>query len=140
MKSTIRLMVMALVFLAIETLAAKTSIIEPQLFQHKDTVYYYVDKAAKFPGGSDKLNQHIAKQLKYPESARKKKIEGRVIMQFIVERDGEITNPLVLSKQVHKSLQEEAKRIVSTFPKWNSAEHKGKPVRVYINLPITFRL
>ncbi len=108
--------------------------------QTNDTVYYYVDKRAQFPGGEDELGKFIAKNLKYPQHARKEKIEGRVIVQFIIEPDGQVSHTKVLNKGVHEDLQKEAERIVSMFPPWTPAMHNDSSVRVYVTLPITFRL
>ena len=83
--------------------------------------------------------QYLAENVKYPASARQKKITGRVIIQFVVEKDGSITEAKVM-KSVAPELDAEALRIVNSMPKWNPGIKDGKPVRVRFKLPISFKL
>lgn len=105
----------------------------------EDSVYYFADKRAEFPGGDDAMSQFIAKELNYPDRARQRSIEGRVIVRFVVDSTGKIKNPTVLTK-TDSILSEEAVRIVSNLPTWKPAEHKGVRVQMYVTVPITFRL
>ena len=91
-----------------------------------------------FPGGQKAMMQYLAENVKYPASARQKKITGRVIIQFVVEKDGSITEAKVM-KSVAPELDAEALRIVNSMPKWTPAKHKGKAVRCYFTMPVVFR-
>lgn len=92
-----------------------------------------------FPGGQEALMQFLVDNVNYPEVARKKKIEGRVVVQFIVEKDGSIGEQKVL-RSVHPVLDAEAMRVVNIMPKWVPGMIDGKPARVKYALPVTFKL
>ena len=89
------------------------------------------------PGGQKAMMQYLAENVKYPASARQKKITGRVIIQFVVEKDGSITEAKVM-KSVAPELDAEALRIVNGMPKWTPAMQDGKAVRVKFFIPIVF--
>ena len=97
------------------------------------------DKLPEFPGGLNACLKFISVNLKYPAEAARRKIYGRVVVNFVVGIDGSITNVNV-AKSVHYMLAEEAIRVVKKMPKWNPGIMNGKPVRVKFSLPITFRL
>ena len=101
-----------------------------------DDVFQVVEDMPKFPGD---LNKYLGKNVKYPEKAQKEKIQGRVTVQFIVEKDGTITNVKVL-RSVHQLLDKEAIRVVENMPKWIPGTQRGEPVRVSYTVPINFRL
>ena len=103
-----------------------------------DTLYI-VDENPTFPGGDSALMDFLRKNLKYPKKAVKKKIEGRVLISFNVEKDGSITNVKKLN-DVHPLLYKEALRIVKMMPKWTPGKHEGKVVRVRFTLPVTFKI
>ena len=94
---------------------------------------------AEFPGGQEAMHLFIRNEFKYPESARKNKIEGQVILSFIVERNGSLSNIKIL-KGVSVDINNEAKRLVAIMPPWIPATHEGSKVRSRCNLPITFNL
>ncbi len=96
-----------------------------------------VERRANFPGGEAALMKFIWKNMKYPISAARDSIEGRVTLSFNIEKDGAITDIEVVNSPDER-LSEEAVRIVKMMPKWNP-EWQGKPVRVKYVLPITFR-
>ncbi len=98
-----------------------------------------LDRKPEFPGGFDVCIKYLAVNVKYPKEAAKRKIQGRVIVDFVVNKDGSITDVNVV-KPVHYLLDEEAVRVVKTMPKWNPGILDGKPVRVKYSLPITFRI
>ena len=83
----------------------------------------------------DYLNKHII----YPDAARENNITGKVIVRFVVNEDGSITDVQV-ARGVDPSLDNEAKRVVATFPKWKPGKQNGKAVKVYFTLPIVFTL
>lgn len=93
----------------------------------------------QYPGGYEALITYLIHHVKYPPEAFKKKIEGKVIVTFVVEKDGSITNVKVKSA-VHPALDAEAVRVVKSMPKWKPGTENGKAVRVNYVLPITFKL
>jgi protein TonB len=77
--------------------------------------------------------------LKYPAQARRMRIEGKVFVEFVVDRDGSVTN-VVIVKGIGAGCDEEAQRIIAGSPPWNAGKQRGKPVRQRMVLPITFKL
>lgn len=108
-------------------------------FSTKDEPYMVVEKMPEFPGGEKALSDYLKKEIKYPQSAIKDKIQGLVIVSFIVETDGSVSSVNVL-KGVSEELDNEAVRVVKAMPKWTPGYQKGKAVRVMLNLPIRFQL
>lgn len=102
-------------------------------------IYIVIENMPMFPGGSDALLDYLSKNVRYPEECRKDSIEGRVIISFVVERDGRITDTEV-NKSVNKLFDAEALRVVRAMPKWTPGRHRGVPVRVYYRIPVNFRL
>ncbi|MDL2245397.1 M56 family metallopeptidase [Parabacteroides sp. OttesenSCG-928-J18] len=102
-------------------------------------VFRVAEKTAQFPGGERALLKYLSDNVKYPQIAKEKGIKGRVIVSFIVEKDGSVTNAEVLNG-VDPSLDKEAIRVIGTFPKWTPAENDGKPVRIRYAMPIMFNL
>lgn len=107
------------------------------VYDDKDKIHYIVDKNAQFPGGDEACHQWLAKNLKYPEEAVKNKVQGRVFVQFVVEKDGTITQAEV-KRSPNDLLSEEALRVVKLMPKWEPGKVGGKPVRSVFNLPVFF--
>ncbi|MFB0945018.1 MAG: energy transducer TonB [Spirosomataceae bacterium] len=103
------------------------------------SIYHFTDGAPKFPDGTSAMYKWIVKNLKYPEEAFNKRIQGKVYVKFVIEADGSVSKPNVL-KRVYEELYEEACRIICSFPKWQPATLSGKPVRTYFTMPITFKL
>ena len=99
-------------------------------------VYEYIENMPTFNGN---LNQWLLQNMKYPVEAMNKKEQGKVIVQFIVSENGEVSEPKII-RSVSPALDKEACRIVLAMPKWNPGKLKGKPVAVRYMLPITFRL
>jgi protein TonB len=97
------------------------------------------EKEATFPGGTHLIYRFIVENMEYPEEAEKNGEEGRVFVEFTIEKTGEITNVEVI-KGVSPSLDKEAIRIVSSFPNWEPAEKNGKAVKARGRMPISFRL
>ena len=101
-------------------------------------VFEIVEQNPMFPGGNEALMKWLSKNLKYPASAQENGIQGRVLVQFVVNKDGSIVEPKVL-RSVDPALDKEALRVVSTMPKWQPGKQRGKTVRVRFTLPVTFR-
>lgn len=104
-----------------------------------DRVYDVVEKMPSFPGGFEALMAYLEKSIIYPPEASRKKIEGRVIVQFIVSEKGKISD-IKVAKKVDPLLDQEAVRVVRKMPRWNPGTHRDKPVKARYTLPITFRL
>lgn len=107
--------------------------------QTNQKVYDEVEQMPEYPGGMPAMIEFLQTNIKYPEDAVKQKVEGRVMVQFVVESDGSISDVHV-AKQVFPSLDAEAIRVVQVMPKWVPGREKGKVVRVKYNLPIVFRM
>lgn len=104
-----------------------------------DKIYEQVEEMPSFPGGSSALASFIAANLKYPVVAQENGIQGRVIVKFVVDKDGRITD-VEITRSVDPSLDKEAMRIVKAMPKWKPGKLKGNCVRVKYTVPIVFRL
>lgn len=105
----------------------------------KDSVlpeFTYVDKLPEFPGD---VNEYIRKHMKYPEVARARKVEGRVVVRFSIDEYGNILRVQVI-KSIHPLLDSEAVRLVRSMPAWKPGILNGKPVLVSYTLPVYFRL
>ena len=98
-----------------------------------------VDQQPSFPGGTNALNTFIVSNLKYPVFAQEKGIQGRVVVKFIVEKDGSISN-VEVDRSVNPGLDNEAMRVVKAMPKWIPGQINGKAVKVKWSFPFTFRL
>jgi protein TonB len=93
----------------------------------------------EFPGGMPAMIEFLQTNLKYPKDAIKQQVGGRVMVMFVVETDGTLSNVRV-AKKVFPSLDSEAVRVVKTMPKWKPGKEKGRPVRVNFTLPVVFSL
>ena len=98
-----------------------------------------VEKQPEFPGGMKALMQYLQRSIRYPAICQQQGIQGRVIVQFVVEVDGSITDVQVL-KRINPHLDKEAVRVISNMPKWTPAMQRGENVRVRFTLPVSFRL
>lgn len=97
------------------------------------------DQMPQFPGGMSGLHKYLSENTRYPYYAYQKGIQGKVMVVFIVDKDGSVTNVQV-EKSVHKSLDKEAVRVVKKMPKWIPGEKDGQPVRVKYHMPVNFSL
>lgn len=104
-----------------------------------DEIFTTVDKSPEFPGGFEALYKYIGQTIKYPEQAQKEKIQGRIFIKFIVEKDGSVSSPQVL-KSLGYGCDEEAIRVITQMPKWQAGSQNGKTARVYFTMPIQFSL
>ena len=100
---------------------------------------YTPEKRPEFPGGTEALFKFLSSNLKYPSDAKKEDIQGRVICQFTVNKDGSITDIQVL-RSVYPSLDREAVRVISIMPRWEPGVQNGEKKRCKFKLPITFKL
>ena len=105
----------------------------------EQVIFQVVEEMPSFPGGMRECMMFLGRNIKYPVLAQEAKIEGRVIVQFVVDRDGSITDTKVL-RSVSPELDAEALRVVGLMPKWNPGKQRGKAVAVKYTMPIMFRL
>lgn len=124
-----------------EVLKAKEVIAQPE--PPKDDVetkvFDVVEQMPSFPGGSGALNAWLSKNMRYPAIAEENGIQGKVIVSFVVERNGSITDVKV-ARSADPSLDREAVRVVKDMPNWIPGKQNGSAVRVKYNVPVTFRL
>ena len=115
--------------------------VDQYLAERKDTINVYdcVEQMPSFPGGTQKLKEFIEENLRYPKELEESCVQGRVIVRFIVERNGKLSNVKVV-KSVHPVLDKEALRIVKLMPRWIPGRQNGITVRVKCYIPIIFRL
>ena len=110
-----------------------------QVEEATEEIFVVVEKQPEFPGGTTALMKFLGDNIKYPVIAQENGIQGRVITNFVVERDGSISDVQVVRGQ-DPSLDKEAIRVIKTMPKWTPGQQRGKPVRVRFTLPVVFRL
>ncbi len=115
---------------------------EPAPEEEKDDgrTYIVVERMPEFPGGTTALFAFLQQNVKYPQIAYENNIQGKVMVQFVVDKDGSITNVQVAKSGGDRSLDKEAVRVVKAMPKWRPGMQKGKPVRVQYTMPVNFRL
>lgn len=104
-----------------------------------NTIYDSVDEMASYPGGKSEMYQFMKSELQYPQEAKDKKIQGRVLVDFVINRDGSIQDVKV-KQSVDPLLDAEAIRMVKAMPKWTAAQRDGKNVRSRYSLPVLFKL
>lgn len=120
-----------------EVLKAKEVIAQEKPVEEK--VFDVVEQMPQFPGGDAALFEYLSNHIKYPTIAEENGVQGRVIVTFVVERDGSITDVKVV-KSVDPSLDREASRVVKGMPRWIPGKQNGSAVRVKYTVPVTFRL
>lgn len=112
---------------------------EPKAAPEPEKIFEAVEQQASFPGGQGALMKWLNSNLRYPELAQQNNVQGKVIVKFTVEKDGSISNPVVV-RGVDKELDKEALRVVRKMPKWSPGKNNGAAVRSYFTLPVTFKL
>ena len=100
---------------------------------------YFAQKQPEFPGGHEALQEFLKEETQYPEEAKEARAQGTVMVQFIVERDGSISDIQILMS-VFPALDQEAIRVCKAMPKWHPGETNNKKVRTYYRMPLTFSL
>ncbi len=123
----------------------------------QDEIFWVVEQMPEFPGGDEAMFKYLSDNLSYPKQAREAGIQGKVMVGFVVEADGSITEvktirffpitdskekskPVTLTMVLQKELEDEAIRVVKAMPKWTPGKQRGRNVRVAYRLPITFTL
>lgn len=125
--------IMALVCLM--TASAQKTVVS----QSNQSVYNAVDQMPEFPGGMPAMMEFLQTNIKYPKDAIKQNVGGRVMVMFVVETDGSLSNVRV-ARKVFPSLDAEAVRVVKAMPKWKPGKEKGRVVRVNFTMPIAFSI
>ena len=104
-----------------------------------DNIYEVVEENAQFPGGDDACYKWLGEHIKYPAIAQEQGIQGRVYVQFVVNKDGSIVDVEVI-RSPDASLSKEAERVVKLMPRWRPAKQGNKTVRSRFRLPVLFKL
>ena len=107
--------------------------------EEDNVVFVIVENKPEFPGGDAAMMKYLSENIKYPVIAQENGIQGRVICQFVVNKDGSIVDINVV-RSVDPSLDKEAIRVIKSMPKWKPGMQRGKAVRVKFTLPVVFRL
>lgn len=102
-------------------------------------IFQVVEKQPQFPGGMAALVEYLKKNIRYPAICKEQGLQGRVIVQFVINTDSTISDAQVI-KPVNPHFDKEALRVVNAMPKWIPGEQRGKPVRTRFTMPVTFRL
>ena len=122
-----------------ETVIDVAPVIQEEEEVDEGQVFFIVEDMPEFPGGELALRKFIANAVKYPVIAQENGIQGKVYVNFVVDKDGSITNARI-ARGVDGSLDKEALRVVNSLPKWKPGKQRGKPVRVSYTVPINFVL
>ena len=112
----------------------------PVVEEVEEEIFVVVESMPEFPGGPQEMMKFIAENIKYPVIAQENGIQGRVICQFVIEKNGSVTDIQVVRSSGDASLDKEAERVIKNMPKWKPGKQRGKPVRVKYTIPVAFRL
>ena len=108
--------------------------------EEEEVVFVVVESMPEFPGGQQALFKYLSENVKYPMIAQENGIQGRVICQFVVNKDGSIVDVEVVRSGGDPSLDKEAVRVIKSMPKWKPGKQRGKAVRVKYTVPVNFKL
>ena len=122
-----------------ETVVEEIVFDEPVEEEVAEEIFTIVEDQPNPKGGMAAFYEYVGKKLKYPAQARRMGIEGKVFVEFVVDKDGSITDVKAI-KGIGAGCDEEAIRVIQTAPKWNPGKQRGRPVKVRMILPITFKL
>ena len=123
----------------VEGLVASKQIVSPANIVDTTMVYDVVDEMPEFSGGMKDIAEFLTRVVKYPEYEEQQGVQGRVVVSFIVERDGSVSTPSVISP-VSPGLDRESVNAVLSMPKWKPGRHNGVNVRTRMNVPVSFKL
>lgn len=123
-----------------EVLKLKEAVAQPEPKPEvENKVFDVVEQMPSFPGGNAALMKYLSENVKYPVVAQENGVQGRVVVSFVVEKDGHITDVKVV-RSVDPSLDKEAARVVRSMPSWIPGKQNGSAVRVKYNVPVSFKL
>jgi protein TonB len=105
-----------------------------------EQIYMVVEQMPEFPGGMGELMTYLGENIKYPSKAKENQWEGRTICQFVVEKDGSISNAEIVKSSGYQLLDVEAMRVILNMPNWTAGIQNGDSVRVKFTIPVTFKL
>ena len=108
--------------------------------EEEEVIFVVVETMPEFPGGQQALFKYLSENVKYPVIAQENGIQGRVICQFVVNKDGSIVDVEVVRSGGDPSLDKEAVRVIKSMPKWKPGKQRGKAVRVKYTVPVNFKL
>ena len=136
-----------IVFLLVGLLSCTTATAQETIIPYRpgcgpvdeEKVYDVVEQMPSFPGGIEALKAYLAENVRYPKELEGTCIQGRVIITFIVEKDGRLSKAKVV-KSVHPALDKEALRVVKKMPRWIPGQQGDRKVRVRYIIPVTFRI
>ncbi len=111
----------------------------PPAPEEENTIFMIVEQPATPPGGMAAFYKYVAKEINYPKMARRLHVEGKVYVQFVVDKDGSLTDIKVV-KGIGSGCDEEAIRVIKKAPKWNPGKQRGRPVRQRMSIPLIFQL
>jgi protein TonB len=112
---------------------------QPAVEEETETIFLISENPPLPQGGYEGFTKYLQKNLKYPEQAKRMGVEGKVYVQFVIDKDGSPTDVTVL-KGIGSGCDEEAIRVIRNMPKWEPGKQRGKPVKVRMALPVVFRL
>jgi protein TonB len=104
-----------------------------------DKIFTSVEQMPEFPGGQAALLKYLQNNIRYPATAREENIQGKVVLKFVVDKDGNVTN-IEIARDIGGGCGKEAERVVKGMPKWKAGKQNGAPVKVYYTLPVSFKL
>ncbi len=107
--------------------------------EDENQIFVFVEEYPEFPNGEENLYKYLGSNIKYPHDALENGIQGTVVVKFVVEKDGSISNVKAVRK-IGGGCDEEAVRVVKRMPRWKPGKQSGKPVRTEFTLPIQFKL
>lgn len=122
-----------------ETVIEEVVFEEPVEEEVTDEIFTIVEQQPGFKGGISAFYEYVGKKMKYPSQARRMGIEGKVFVQFVVGKDGSISDVKIM-RGIGAGCDEEAMRVIKNSPAWTPGKQRGKPVKVRMVLPITFKL
>lgn len=105
----------------------------------KETIFEVVEDMPDFPGGQNALMEYLSKKVKYPVEAQANGIQGRVVVEFVVTKDGSLTD-IKTVRSINQYLDKEAERVIAAMPKWKPGKQRGQNVNVKFTVPVSFRL
>ena len=103
----------------------------------ESAIFTKVDKMPEYPGGQVALVKYLSKNIKYPSKFKKNKINGRVFVSFVIDKDGKVVTPKIV-KSLNEECDAEALRVISKMPDWIPGEKNGIKVAVQLGLPVNF--
>lgn len=126
--------------LSYSTIQAQVTI-EDTVVENKveEEIFVFVEDFPEFPNGEENMYKYLGANIKYPKDALENGIQGTVVVKFVVEKDGTISNVKAIRK-IGGGCDEEAVRVVKRMPRWKPGKQRGKPVRTEFTLPIQFKL